>query len=72
MAHSLAARGARANGTPWVIFFTPDEILDLPREAGFAKVEHVSAGALTARYFAGRSDGLRLPSNSEELLVAKT
>jgi methyltransferase (TIGR00027 family) len=67
-----AARGARANGTPWLSFLTPDEMLGLAREAGFAKVDHVSADALSARYFAGRSDGLRLPSNSEELLVATT
>jgi methyltransferase (TIGR00027 family) len=65
-----AARGARANGTPWVSFFTPDEMLALAREAGFGRVEHVSADALTARYFASRTDGLRPPSNSEELLVA--
>jgi hypothetical protein len=47
-------------------------MLALAREAGFAKVEHVSADALTGRYFVGRADGLRLPSNSEELLVATT
>jgi methyltransferase (TIGR00027 family) len=67
-----AARGARASGTPWLSFFTPGEMLALARGAGFARVEHVSADALTARYFAGRADGLRLPSNSEELLVATT
>lgn len=65
-----AARGASAAGTPWLSFFTPDAMLALAREAGFREVEHVSADALTARYFAGRGDGLRLPSNSEELLVA--
>lgn len=67
-----AARGARASGTPWLSFFTPDEMLTLAREAGFSDVQHVSADALSARYFAGRTDGLRLPSNSEELLVATT
>lgn len=67
-----AMRGARANGTPWLSFFTPEEVLDLARGAGFSRVEHVSADALTARYFAGRADGLRLPSHSEELLVATT
>jgi len=67
-----AARGARAAGTPWLSFFTPEEMLSLARDAGFERVEHVSADALTARYFAGRDDGLRLPSNSEELLVAMT
>ncbi len=67
-----AARGARANGTPWVSFFTPDEMLALARESGLVDAKHVSADALTKRYFPGRSDGLRLPSNSEELLVATT
>jgi len=67
-----AARGARANGTPWLSFFTPEEMLNLAREAGFRTVEHVSAAALSERYFAGRSDGMRLPNNSEELLVATT
>ena len=67
-----AADGARASGTPFVSFFTPAEMLALGREAGFREVAHVSADALAARYFAGRADGLRPPSNSEELLVATT
>jgi methyltransferase (TIGR00027 family) len=65
-----AAAGARANGTPFISFFTPDEMLALAREAGFGEVRHVSAAALAERYFAGRTDGLRPPLNSEELLVA--
>ena len=65
-----AADGARANGTPWISFFEPDEIVTLAREAGFEKARHVSAAALAERYFADRSDGLRPPDNSEELLVA--
>jgi O-methyltransferase involved in polyketide biosynthesis len=67
-----AEAGARANGTPWISFFTPDEIQDLARRAGFKQVEHVSAAALSQRYFSGRPDGMRLPNNSEELLVART
>jgi O-methyltransferase involved in polyketide biosynthesis len=67
-----AAAGARANGTPFISFFTPAEMLMLAREAGFKRVQHVSAAALAQRYFAGRSDGLRPPNNSEELLVATT
>jgi len=67
-----AAAGAKANGTPWLSFFTPVEILALARDAGFGKVEHISAAALAERYFADRADGLRPPSNSEELLVATT
>ena len=65
-----AADGARANGTPFISFFMPAEILALARECGFRDVQHVSAAALGDRYFAGRSDGLRPPNNSEEMLVA--
>jgi methyltransferase (TIGR00027 family) len=68
----LAEKGARASGTPFISFFTPPEILVLAREAGFKEVQHVSAAALTQRYFAGRTDGLRPPNNAEELLVANT
>jgi methyltransferase (TIGR00027 family) len=67
-----AAQGARASGTPFISFFTPTEMLALAREAGFRQAQHVSSAALTQRYFAGRADGLRLPNNSEELLVAVT
>jgi methyltransferase (TIGR00027 family) len=67
-----AAAGARANGTPFISFFTPGDMLTLAREAGFREVRHVSAATLAERYFAGRADGLRPPSNSEELLVAST
>jgi len=67
-----AENGARASGTPFISFFTPTEMLTLAREAGFREVQHVSAATLTQRYFAGRTDGLRPPNNSEELLVAAT
>ena len=67
-----AAAGARASGTPFISFFTPAEMLALARDAGFRKVEHVSAAMLAQRYFANRTDGLRPPNNSEELLVATT
>ena len=68
----LAEKGARASGTPFISFFTPTEMLALAREAGFREVQHVSAATLAQRYFAGRTDGLRPPNNSEELLVAMT
>ncbi|WP_323122131.1 class I SAM-dependent methyltransferase [Burkholderia alba] len=68
----MAEKGARASGTPFLSFFTPPEILALAREAGFGAARHVSAEDLTRRYFAHRADGLRPPSNAEELLVAST
>ena len=67
-----AEAGARANGTPFISFFTPSEMLTLARDAGFKEVQHVSAATLAQGYFAGRTDGLRPPNNSEELVVATT
>jgi methyltransferase (TIGR00027 family) len=71
-AMEMAAKGAAARGTPFISFFRPEEMLDLARACGFPEVRHVSADDITARYFAGRSDGLRPPKNAEELLVAST
>jgi hypothetical protein len=47
-------------------------MVTLARESGFREARHVSAANLTERYFADRADGLRPPSNAEELLVAAT
>ncbi|WP_027777238.1 class I SAM-dependent methyltransferase [Paraburkholderia caledonica] len=68
----MAEKGARESGTPFLSFFTPAEMLALAHEAGFAQAQHVSAADLTQRYFANRSDGLRPPNNTEELVVANT
>ena len=65
-----AAQGARASGTPFVSFFTPDEMRAMARKAGFKDARHVSSPDLAARYFAGRTDGLR-PYSGEELLLAR-
>ena len=66
----MAEKGTRANATPFISFFTPVEMLALAREVGFRQTRHVSADDLAARYFAGRPDGLRPPSNAEEFLLA--
>lgn len=68
----MAEKGARESGTPFISFFTPEEIVKLAREASFKEVQHVSAATLSQRYFASRTDGLRPPNNAEELLVAAT
>ena len=67
-----AEKAARASGTPFISFFHPVEILLLAQEAGFKNAYHFAAAALADRYFAGRTDGLRPPKNSEEILVAST
>ncbi|MEU2135351.1 class I SAM-dependent methyltransferase [Streptomyces sp. NPDC018352] len=63
--------GARASGTPFISFYTPQEMLALAREAGFKGFRHVPGALLTDRYFADRTDGLR-PSSGEDLLLATT
>jgi methyltransferase (TIGR00027 family) len=67
----VAERGARAAGTPFISFYTPEEILELARHNGFRDARHVSADMFNERYFAGRPDGLRT-LRGEELLVATT
>ncbi len=67
----LSQRGAAAAGTPFVSFFAPGEMLRLAREAGFRDVRHVSSADHNARYFTGRTDGLRV-STGEDLLIAAT
>ena len=64
-----AEKGAAAAGTPFLSFWTPDEIVALARSAGFRDVRHVSNEVLNQRYFDGRTDGLRT-ARGEELLVA--
>jgi O-methyltransferase involved in polyketide biosynthesis len=64
-----AEEGARAAGTPFVSFYTSEEMLAAARAAGFADVRHVPGTSLAERYFAGRADGLR-PASGEDLLVA--
>src|SRR5262249_13566156 len=39
----FALKGSRASGTPFVSFFTPEEMISLGRDAGFRNVRHVSA-----------------------------
>lgn len=67
-----AVKGAQASGTPFISFLTPGQVLSLAREAGFREARHVSAADLAERYFTGRTDGLRPPRNTEEMLVATT
>ena len=67
----MSEQGARRSGTPFISFYTPDEMLAMAREAGFKQARHVSGKSLGDRYFSDRSDGLR-PSSGEDLLIATT
>jgi len=65
----FSENGARASGTPFITFYTPDEVVAVAHETGFKDARHVSAAMLNQWYYAGRTDGLRT-SSGEELLVA--
>lgn len=65
----IAEKGAQAAGTPFISFFTPEEMLEMARRIGFNTVEVVSARQLALRYFEGRPDDFR-PASGEEFLVA--
>jgi methyltransferase (TIGR00027 family) len=60
----VAARGARAHGTPWVSFFRPEEMLALAHDAGFRTVQHVSGGRIDETLFLG---AIRWPASTEQL-----
>ncbi|MCC8341067.1 class I SAM-dependent methyltransferase [Streptomyces sp. R1] len=62
-------QGARGSGTPFISFYTPQEMLALAREAGFKDARHVPGTSLAERYFTDRTDGLR-PSSGEDFLLA--
>jgi methyltransferase (TIGR00027 family) len=49
-------------GQPWRGFFEPARLGELLAELGFTDVTDLDAGALNARYFAHRRDGLRAPA----------
>jgi len=66
-----AIKGANASGTPFISFFTPEQMIDMARKAGFKGAYHVSGQDLRQRYFANRTDGFRL-GNAEALLIATT
>ncbi len=67
----MGEKGARAAGTPFVSFFTPDEILKLANDAGLKKAKTLSTKDMEHMYFSGREDGL-LPASGEVFLTAST
>lgn len=66
----IAEKGARAAGTPFLSFFTPDEILSMAGETGFKEAKTVSTKDMESLYFADRTDGL-LPASGEVFLLAE-
>lgn len=67
----IAEKGAREAGTPFVSFFSPDEILELAKEVGFKGLKTVSTSDMERLYFADRTEGLH-PASGEVFLLATT
>lgn len=62
---------AAESGTPFLSLFPPPEMLAMAKDAGFKRVEYVSAADIFQKYFAQRSDDLNA-GTAEAFLVART
>lgn len=69
--YEFVMKKAAAAGTPFLSLFSPAEVLDLAKQAGFKTVQHISRIDIIRRYFDGRADSLK-PSSGEEFLIATT
>ena len=69
MHDSLSARVAMA-GEPFQLFFTPAQLAEELEWLGLRVVEDLDSTALTARYLAGRKDGLLLRGRAGRICVA--
>jgi O-methyltransferase involved in polyketide biosynthesis len=59
-----------ARGEPWLSFFEPVDLAAQVKRLGFTQVWDFGAEEANLRYFAGRTDELRIP-NAEGLLRAR-
>lgn len=66
-----AARGAQASGTPWISFYTPEEIVFIAKDAGFADARTLMSSEITERYLGEGTAPLRA-SSGEGVLIART
>jgi methyltransferase (TIGR00027 family) len=67
---ALAARVAAA-GEPFQTFFDPAELESELRRMGFGSLENLAGDEINARYFSGRSDGLRVAGSLGRLMKAR-
>lgn len=65
----LSRRVASA-GEPFRLFFNPEALAEELKRMGFSQVERLDAGGINARYFANRSDKLRVRGGLGQLLSA--
>jgi len=64
----VAARVAE-RGEPWKTYFDPEALTETLRSLGFSEVTHFTPQELHQRFFASRSDGLRMGGSSRLILA---
>jgi hypothetical protein len=57
-------------GEPFQLFFKPEQLAEELEWLGLRAVEDLDGAAMTARYFAGRKDGLMLRGKGGRMCVA--
>jgi methyltransferase (TIGR00027 family) len=66
----MAIKGAAGSGTPFVSFFSVEEVVKLADEIGLKNIQTISTKDMTERYFKERADNL-VPASGEFFLVAR-
>lgn len=71
MFHDALARRVSSAGEPFRTYFHPAELRDRLAQAGFRATQDLGADELNARYFGGRTDGLRVSGSLGRLASAE-
>ena len=69
-AFNALARRVAAVGEPFQTFFEPAALISELRRMGFGAFEDLGGKEINARYFSGRSDGLRVGGGVGRLMKA--
>jgi len=64
------SRRVTSAGEPFQLFFNPQALEDELKSMGFSEVERLNADEINARYFASRSDKLRVRGGLGQLIGA--
>lgn len=70
IAFDMLAERVAAAGEPFRLFFSPDELQQELRSAGFREIEELTSEDINARYFKDRRDQLKIQGNVARLITA--
>ena len=66
----MSIKGAADAGTPFISFFTTEEVKNMANHLGFNEIQIISTKDMTEKYFKNRTDNLA-PASGEFFLVAR-